>query len=93
MDRARRNVRICLDNVERQRRRELPCDPGPAPKQIKGMVGGQMWYMVALAMSMAVRRFLQRPASLVGMHPVVQVRFGGQVERNEIHPHEEVQGD
>jgi hypothetical protein len=93
MNRGRCNVRICLKNEERQRGRELPHAPGPAPERVKGMVAGQMRHMVAVVMPMAMRRFLQRPALQVGMNDVVQMRFGGQVERNEVHPHKEVQSD
>jgi hypothetical protein len=94
MDWGRRDVRICLKNEEHQHGRELlPRAPGPAPERVKGMVAGQMRHMVAVVMPMAMRRFLQRPALQVGMNDVVQMRFGGQVERNEIHPHKEVQSD
>jgi hypothetical protein len=93
MDWARRHVRIGRENVARQQGSELPLAPGAAPERVKGMVGGQMWSMVTFAMPMAVRRFLRRPALQVGMHHVVQMRFGGQVKRSEIHPHKEVESD
>jgi hypothetical protein len=55
------------------------------------MVAGQMRWMIALAVGMTVRRCLRDSPLDGGIPLVVQVRFRRQMQRKEVHPHQEVQ--
>jgi hypothetical protein len=57
------------------------------------MVAHEMRWVITLAVGMTMGRSLQNRAFEVELMFLVQVRFSGQMQRNEVHPPEEIQRD
>jgi hypothetical protein len=57
------------------------------------MIADEMRWVMAVTVGMTMGRSLQHRAVEVQLMFLVQVRFSGQMQRNEVHPPEEIQRD